>query len=172
MDMYETIISKRDTRSYLEAPIPPEALRRMLQAGRMAGSSKNAQPCRFIAIDDPNVKEELAKCGDFAAWIPSAPLAIAISVPEGGRGEFDAGRAAQNIMLAAWADGISSCPVSMHHETCARRVLGLPADRRVTVVIALGYKSKEQRSMPQAARLAWDEYVRFNRWSEDAVGDR
>ena len=52
MDTYKTVVSKRDTRSFLEKPIAEEERRRILQAGRMAGSSKNAQPCRFIVIDD------------------------------------------------------------------------------------------------------------------------
>ena len=91
MDTYQTIISKRDTRSFLERSVPEEAIRRIVQAGRMAGSSKNTQPCRFIVVDDPKVKEEFAKCGDFSAWIPQAPLVIVVATLGGTRAEFDAG---------------------------------------------------------------------------------
>ena len=165
MDTYKTVVSKRDTRSFLEKPIPEDERRRILQAARMAGSSKNAQPCRFIAIDDQNMKVELAKCGDFAAWIPTAPLLVAVAVGgPGTRNEFDAGRAAQNMMVAAWGDGISSCPVSMHHVDCARDVLGLPDDYHVVIVVAFGYPSKQQKKVPEAARKPWDEYVHANRW--------
>jgi nitroreductase len=169
MDTYKTIVSKRDTRSFTEQPVPDEALRRILQAGRMAGSSKNSQPCRFIVIDDAKGKEEIAKCGDFAAWIPTAPLLIAVAVPdEAPRNEFDAGRAAQNMMIAAWAEEIGSCPVSMHHVECARDALGLPANYRVSVVVAFGYRARAPKSVPEAARKAWDEYVHRNRWSGSA----
>ncbi len=165
MDTYRTIIGKRDTRSFLEKPIPDDARHRILQAARMAGSSKNAQPCRFVVVDDQHVKEEVAKCGDFAAWIPTAPLLVAVAVGgPGTRNEFDAGRAAQNMMLAAKAQGIGSCPVSMHHEDCARDALGLPADFRVAIVVAFGYPSKPQKKVPEAARKPWDEYVHVNRW--------
>jgi len=131
----------------------------------MAGSSKNSQPCRFIAIDDPTMKTDIAKCGDFAAWIPTSPLIVAVAVPlDAPRGEYDAGRASQNMMLAAWAEQIGSCPITMHHVDCARDTLGLPADFRVAIVVAFGYRAKAAKSVPEAARLSWDEYVRRNRW--------
>ena len=165
MDAYKTIISKRDTRAFLETPVPDETLHRILQAGRMAGSSKNVQPCRFIVIDDAAVKAEVAKCGDFAAWIPTAPLLIAVAVSaQSTRGEYDAGRSSQNMMLAAWADGVSSCPVSMHHVDCARAALGLPDDFHVSIVLGFGYPAKAQKHVPEAARLPFDQYVRRNRY--------
>ncbi len=165
MDTYRTIVSKRDTRAFTEQPVQEETLRRILQAGRMAGSSKNVQPCRFVVIDDQRAKEEIAKCGDFAAWIPTAPLLIAIAVSgQSTRGEYDAGRASQNMMIAAWAERVSSCPVSMHRPDCARDVLGVPDGFTVSTLIGFGYRARPPKSTPEAARLPFDEYVRRNRW--------
>jgi nitroreductase len=167
MGVYKTIVSKRDTRAFTDQKVPEETVRRIVQAGRMAGSSKNSQPCRFVVIDDPAVLTEVAKCGDFAAWLPTAPLAIAVALTaEGTRGEFDAGRAAQNMMVAAWGDGVGSCPLSMHHVDCARDALGLPSDWRVAIVLAFGYRARPPKSVPEAARLPWHEYVRRNNWQE------
>jgi nitroreductase len=169
MDTYKTIVSKRDTRVFTDQRITEESLRRILQSGRMAGSSKNSQPCRFVVIDEQSQKEAIAKCGDFAAWIPTSPLLIAVAVPkEAPRNEFDAGRTAQNMMVAAWAEEISSCPVSMHHVDCARETLGLPANYRVSVVLAFGYRARAPKSTPEAARRPWDEYVHRNRWQGGA----
>jgi nitroreductase len=165
MDTYKTIVTKRDSRSFTEQAIPEETVRRIVQAGRMAGSSKNTQPCRFVIIEDQEQKTAIAKCGDFAAWIPTAPLIVAVALTDlGTRGEFDAGRAAQNMMVAAWSENVGSCPISMHHVECARDTLGLPEAWRVCIVVAFGYKSKPQQSIPEAARLPWDEYVHRNRW--------
>ena len=169
MDTYKTIVTKRDTRVFTDQPIPEDVVRRILQAGRMAGSSKNSQPCRFIVIDDPAQKEAIAQCGDFAAWIPSSPLLIALAVPEEApRNEFDAGRAAQNMMIAAWAEDVSSCPVSMHHVDRARDTLGLPENYRVSIVLALGYRARPPKGTAESARKRWDEYVHRNRWQDDA----
>lgn len=165
MDAYGAIISKRDNRAFLDRPVPDEVVRRIVQAGRMAGSSKNTQPCRFIVLDDPSARARVAACGDFAAWLPAAPLAIAVAVTSKSmRDEFDAGRAAQNMMVAAWADGVSSCPTSMHRADDARVALGLPEEFRVSTVIGFGYREREPKHVPEAARLPWDEYVRRNRW--------
>ena len=100
MDAYTCIRTKRDTRAYQDKPIPEQSLRRILQAGRMAGSAKNLQPCRFVVLQDAPKKEELAVCGQFAQHTASAPVVVAIVLPQGER-EFDAGRCAQNMMLAA-----------------------------------------------------------------------
>jgi nitroreductase len=162
---YETIISKRDTRVFQERPVPDDVMRRILQAGRMAGSSKNSQPCRFVVIDDQQVKADIAACGDFAAWIPSAPVMVGVAVPdEAPRGEYDAGRASQNMMIAAWAEDVGSCPVSMHHVDCARDALSLPPNFRVSVVVVFGYRSKPPKGTAESARKPWDEYVHRNRW--------
>jgi nitroreductase len=164
MDTYRTIVTKRDTRAFLDKAVPEETVRRIVQAGRMAGSSKNTQPCRFVIIDDQRVKEEFAKCGDFATWIPQAPLVVAIAVLGGTRPEFDAGRAAQNMMVAAWSEEVGSCPISLHHQECAVEALGLPEDARVPVAVGFGYRAKPPKSVAEAARLPWGEYVHRNRW--------
>lgn len=166
MEGYRAIITKRDTRAFTEQAIGEDVLHRILQAGRMAGSSKNTQPCRFVVIDEQAQKERIATCGDFATWAPNAALLIAVAASDKStRAEFDAGRAAQNMMVAAWADGVSSCPMSMHRQDCARETLGLPAEFYVNAVIGFGYPAKAPRHVPEAARLPFEEYVRRNRWS-------
>lgn len=165
MDAYQAIISKRDTRSYAARPIPEDVLRRILQAGRMAGSSKNSQPCRFVVLQTPERKRELAGCGQFAQHVPTAAAAVAVVlVPDGG--PFDAGRAAQNLMIAAWNEGITSCPVSMHDAACAARVLGLPEGHRVAIVLALGYPEGGEARGAGRQRLPLEDLVYRERWGE------
>lgn len=163
MDAYKAIITKRDTRAYTDEPISEEALRRILQAGRMAGSSKNRQPVRFVVVRDKAHMAELAKCGDFSEPLGPATAAIAVCVgPEGL--DFDGGRAAQNIMVAAWNEGIASCPVRIHHEDCGREVLGLPEGWRISMVIALGHPDPDVPMSLNAKRRPWEEYVRWEKW--------
>ncbi len=94
MDAQICIRTKRDSREYAEAPISDETLQGILQAGRMAGSSKNTQPWAFVVLRETSGKSELAACGQFAQHVPSAPLVIAVVLtPDGGA--FDAGRSYQ-----------------------------------------------------------------------------
>lgn len=175
MTPYHTIISLRSIRQFQETPIPNDALHRILQAGRMSGSSKNTQPWTFIVIRDAETRQALSKCGDFASHLLGAPLAIAIVFdPQFYRGEFDSGRAAQNMMLAAWADGIGSCIASMHREDDARAALGVPKDLRLEHVISFGYPAPQpntaiesqprERVLKRIGRKSMDEIVRHEKW--------
>jgi nitroreductase len=171
MDAYKAIVTKRDTRSYTSDPIAEEPLRRVLQAGRMAGSSKNQQPVRFVVVQDKEHMAELKKCADFGEPLIPAMAAIAIIVsPESNVGDFDAGRAAQNIMIAAWNDGLASCPLRIHHEDCGREVLGLPEGWRISMVIALGHPQPGVPMSLNRARQPFDEYVHWERWKDSAPG--
>jgi nitroreductase len=163
MDAYTCIRTKRDSRAYAGRPIGEEELQRILQAGRMAGSSKNTQPWRFVVLRDPERKRELASCGQFAQHVPAAPLVIAVVLTPAG-GAFDAGRAAQNMMLAAWEQGVTSCPVAMHDREGAARVLGLPDDHVVAMVISFGYPESEESRHRGIQRTSIDELVHYERW--------
>ena len=163
MDAYACIRTKRDSRSYAGRAVSEESLARILQAGRMAGSSKNTQPWAFVVLRDEARKSELAACGQFAGHVPSAPLVIAIVLTPGG-GAFDAGRAAQNMMLAAWAEGITSCPVAMHDRECAARVLGLPEEHRVAIVLSFGYPATDESLHRGVPRTPLSELVHQERW--------
>ena len=164
MDAYEAIITKRDTREYDGRPVEADHLQRILQAGRMAGSSKNAQPIRLVVVRDQAQKDALARCGDFTAHLPSSPLVIVVVRQEGSR-PFDAGRTAQNMIVAANALGIASCPVGIQHDDAARKVLDLPGDQIVAMAITFGYPKGGGRPRGRGdRRVGLDEFVSYERW--------
>ncbi|MDK1018496.1 MAG: nitroreductase family protein, partial [Actinomycetota bacterium] len=108
------------------------------EAARWTGSSKNRQDWSFLVVDDPEQKDRLCEAGDFTDPIRNAPAVIClIQEPDGY--EFDIGRLAQNIMLAADAIGLASCPITLHRDDVAAKVLGLPDGRRCRYAIAVGY---------------------------------
>jgi nitroreductase len=174
MNTYDAIISKRDVRNFASRPIPEGVLRRILQAGRMAGSAKAAEPVRFVLIQDPAQRAAVAECGNFTPHLPGAAAIIAlVLLPEFGevgapfslfRGPFDAGRAAQNMMLAAWGEGIASCPATLHNADKAREVLGLPEGHYAINVIALGYPEGAASPGVSRPRQPIEEYVHRERW--------
>jgi nitroreductase len=163
MDAYRAIVTKRDTRHYDDRPISEDALQRILQAGRMAGSSKNTQPVRFVVLRDPERKAAIASCGHYAEHVPHCAAAICVVLVPGG-GPFDAGRAAQNMMVAAWAEGITSCPTSMHEAERAREVLGLPPDHTVAICLSMGYPAPGKPIGAGRQRMPLDELVHWERW--------
>ncbi len=72
-------------------------------------------------------------------------MAIVIATESGHWAAFDAGRAAQNMMLAAWAEGVGSCIAALHDEPCARAILGVPDDMHVQIAISFGYPDPDAR---------------------------
>ena len=112
MDAYLAIASKRDTRAYAGRPIPQEVAERIFDAGRLAGSARNRQPWRFLVVEDGGIRDRLAETVYEPSNIRGAALVVAVVTP-GGKYAFDSGRAAQNMMLAAWNEGVASCPSGM-----------------------------------------------------------
>src|SRR2546429_8286249 len=147
MDAYRAVVDKRDQRVYLPKPIPDEALRRILQAARMTGSSKNREPNRLIVVTEREGVRALAALSEWGRWLAHAAAVIVIAQVE--PHEFDAGRCAQNMMIAAWADGIGSCPAHLPEAEVARRV-GIPAGVHVNPVIGFGYVHPAPAAPPKA----------------------
>ena len=140
MDTYLAIASKRDERAYAAAPVPPEVERRILDAGRLAGSAMNRQPWRFVVVESAEVRERLADSVYAPDNVRGAQLVVAIV----GRGSMDVGRCAQNMMLAAWNDGVASCPNGFPDVDAAAAVLGLEGEDRPATVLTFGYPAKER----------------------------
>jgi nitroreductase len=152
-EAYAATIGLRAWRNYRPDHIPAADIEAILEAGRWTGSSKNLQKWRFVVVEGDEALEDLATAGDFTRPIRSAPLAIALVWPEDGY-EFDIGRAAQNMMLAAAARGIASCPITLHREDHARQVLGLPDSRRCRYAISFGYPDEAAERAERGTRRA------------------
>lgn len=138
-EAYETILTCRSVRHFTGASIPDHTLTRILQAGRWAGSAKNVQPWHFVVVRKQETLDRLAACGRYASHLRGAAAAVVLVTSPGTWTDFDAGRAAQNMMLAAWTEEVGSCIASLHDEACARDVLGVPASLQARIAISLGY---------------------------------
>jgi nitroreductase len=138
VDVHLAVASKRDVRRYAGRPVGPEAERRILDAGRLAGSARNRQPCRFVVVEGEAVAAVAATV--YSPWVvQAAGLVVVLTVtPGGGLVDFDAGRAAQSMMLQAWGDGIASCPNGIADREGLRRVLGLEGEERAVIVLSFG----------------------------------
>jgi nitroreductase len=141
MDAYLAIVSKREVREYTDEPVSDAELTRMLQAGRATGSAKNRQNWEFIVIRSRAALDALAETCSSPANLRKCRLALAVVMHNNQRPE-DGGRAAQNIMLAGWADGIGSCPnTPMQRDEC-NRLLGVPTEAHVSTILSLGYPAQ------------------------------
>ena len=167
MDTYLAVASKRDWRSYADRPVPEDVQRRILDAGRLAGSAVNKQPWLFFVVEDDEAKERLGPTVYAAANIVSCAFAVAIAT-DGGGYPVDVGRALQNMFLTAWNEGVVSCPNGMPDPGVAARALGLDDGWLPVNIPSFGYpkrpldpesKSPEEWSA-EANRKPLDELVR------------
>ena len=157
MDTYLAIASKRDWRRYADRPVPPDVAERILDAGRLAGSAMNRQPWRFVVVETPAVRERVAGTVYAPGNVEGAALVVAIVTPGGGS-PLDVGRAMQNMFLAAWNEGVVSCPNGMPDAAAAASALGLEGDERPVIVLSFGYPARplapESRSADEWSRAA------------------
>jgi nitroreductase len=140
MDTFLTIASKRDQRAYADRDIPADLRDRIVDAGRIAGSAQNRQPLRFFVLESRDVLDRVAQTVYVADNILGARLVIALVAA--GRPGFDAGRAAQNMMLAAWNEGVTSCPNGMPDPDATAEALGVGEGESVVNILSFGYPAK------------------------------
>lgn len=162
-EAYRNVLKLRVVRHFQDKPISDPHLHAILEAGRWTGSSKNRQAWSIIAITDPEQKNRIAECGDFTDPVRRAPLTIAL-VREKEGNEFDIGRLAQNLMLAANSLGVGSCPVTLHRSDDAWVVLGLPEGAHCRYGVALGYAQEGQEPARFGGRKPLDEFVHWNKY--------
>jgi nitroreductase len=159
VDVYLAIASKRDQRDYAETPIPDDVVRRILDAGRLSGSSQNKQQWEFVVVE--TAREQLAE----TVWAPGNVLAAKLVVAICGEAQgLDVGRCAQNMMLCAWGEGVTSCPNGVRDRDAAAEICGA----EVKLVLTFGYPARRRvaESRPaeewsaQVKRKPLDELVR------------
>jgi len=162
-DCYDKILSLRAIRAFDDRALDAADLDSVLEAARWTGSSKNLQNWSFIVVDDPQQKERLSEAGDFMTPVQNAPTAICL-VQESEGYEFDTGRLAQNIMLAADAIGLATCPVTLHREEVAADVLELPNGVSYRYAIAIGYPAAGTGATKMGGRKPIGDLVHRDRY--------
>ena len=160
MDTFLAIASRRDERRYDAEPLPDDVVTRILDAGRLAGSASNRQPWTFVVLGGRERIEALAGAVFAPDNVRGAGLVVAVVVTGKGPVSFDAGRAAQNMLLAAWNDGVSACPNGVADRDAAHRALGLGEDESAAIVLTFG---RPQRPRDPESRSAEEWSARANR---------
>lgn len=160
MDTFLAIASRRDERQTLPDPLSGEIVERILDAGRLAGSASNRQPWTFVI---PATRARIDALAD-AVYVPenvrTAGLVVAVLVAGKGPTTFDAGRAAQSMLLVAWNDGVVSCPNGIADQNAARAATAAGDDEVVTIVLSFGHPV---RPRDPADRSAAEWSARANR---------
>jgi len=158
--LMDLIKKRRSVRSYLDKPIPKEDLAKCIEAARLAPSACNAQPWKFIIVDEPELKNRVTEkafsgiysMNKFAGGAPVLVVVIsekqkfASAIAGRVRGTkyylLDVGIACEHFILQAAELGIGSCWIGWFNEKAIKKELDIPRFKKIDVVISLGYPSK------------------------------
>jgi len=170
MDVMEAILGRRSVRSFRAEPVPKEMLRKLVEAGIWAPSGGNAQTWRFVVVTDPLRIRQLKMLSPGLLGDPPAVIVICQDVAEAERRGDKLGRdvltlmdtamAAQNIMLAAYAQGLGTCPICSFHPGGVQKLLRLPENIAPQMLISVGAPDTVPKPPKRNFDVVWfEEYT-------------
>jgi nitroreductase len=144
MEVFEAVRTVLAVREYQDKPIPPDAVRKIVEAGRLTGSAMNAQPWHFIVVDDRATLERLGAAATSGPYVAQAPLAIVVAIDKSRFAVSDGSRAIQSMMLVAWEQGVGSNWVGfIGGLTAVNEIVKIPSTLDVLAVLPFGYPTRK-----------------------------
>ena len=150
-----TLFERRSVRRFKPDPVARELLDQLVHAGTWAPSSCNYQMWDLVVVDDPDVNRAL---GELSTQMANAPVNIVVSYgrdfsEEGFANIQSASALIQNMSLAAHAMGLGTFWITaMGGAERVREVVGLPRDRFVVAVLAVGWPDWPEGKAPRAPK--------------------
>lgn len=160
----------RQSRRFLDRPVPREDLEKLLEVARWTGSAKNTQPWHLVVVTDPEANAALASYGAFTGFLDGVAASIVVAVEGEGRSvAYDDGRLQERVMLAAAALGIGSGTAwfsTVEPQQQVRDLLGIPGHLTPWSAIGLGYTdtSQAQADLRLSGRKPIEEIVSWERY--------
>ena len=169
-DFWEVLYGRRSIRRFKDDPVPEKLIDQVLHAGIWVPSSCNYQMWDVVAVTDPEVNATLA---ELSSQMGNAPTNLVVSYgrdfsEEGWANIQSASAMIQNMSLAAHALGLGTFWITqMGDREKVREVVGLPFDRLVIAVLALGYPAKLNAKAP--GRRPLERVTHFNSYAGEAI---
>jgi len=177
----DILVQRQSVRGYSDQPVEPEKLARCLEAARMAPSACNAQPWKFIVVNDPQLKDQVAGYTTSGKLVPmnhftrQAPILVVIVrespnltskigtvLKDKPYTLMDIGIVALQFCLQATAEGLGSCILGWFNEKKVKELLQIPKNKRAELIITLGYPSSQ--TLRPKIRKKLDDVCCYNRY--------
>jgi len=170
MEFYEVIKTRRSVRRYKDKDIPDDVLMRVLEAGRIAPSGNNRQPWRFVVVKDEDKRRQIAQACYDQMFIADAPVVLvccSIRCTSGyepwkdNAGPRDVIIAIDHMTLAARNEGLGTCWIGALYPEKVAKVVNVPDDIDVVMVIPIGYPASDDMFTERTSRKPMDEICFF-----------
>src|SRR4029453_7316060 len=139
MDVFDGIRTLLAVRRYQDRPVPEAVVRKIVEAGRLAGSAMNLQPWHCVVVQDRETLRKLGALARSGPYTAEAPLAIVVAVEKTGYAGSEASRAIHSMFLTAWSEGVGSNWVGFGGLEKVNALLGVPAKLAVPALLPFGY---------------------------------
>ena len=151
--IYKKIVSRRTVRKYLQKEVPEEILKKCVDAARLSPSAMNLQPLKYIIVNDENLLKLVFSTLRWAGYLPDyqpsedemprAYIVILLDKDIREHSGHDAGIAAMSISMVAYDEGLGSCILGSVDREKLRKILKIPENLRIILVISLGYPAEQ-----------------------------
>ncbi len=156
MDLYAAIRGRRSVRRFSSTPIDQAILERIVGAATWAPSGGNAQTWRFVIVTEPTRIAKLKTVSPGLLGDPGAVVAVCQDLADARAkgstlGEVllapcDAAMAAQNLLLAAYAEGLGTCTVASFTHRAVARLLKLPETVEPILLVSVGVPNETPKA--------------------------
>ena len=175
----DLVKARQSDRSYLPKPVEQDKINRILEAARLAPSACNAQPWKIVVVTDPEKRLQVADATSSSIlsmnhFTKQAPVQLVLieesanfTSTVGGWAKnkhyphIDLGIVAAHVSLAAADEGLGSCIIGWCDEKKVQKALDIPKNKRVMLVILLGYSAQPLR---EKKRKEMAEIVSYNKY--------
>jgi len=189
----DLVRSRRSVRRFLPRPVERDKIQACLEAARLAPSAHNAQPSRFMVIDDPGLKDALCReafsgiysVSRFAAQAPVIVVVLARTdivthflgrQIQGTQFYFiDIGIAGEHFILQAEELGLATCWMGWFRARGVRRALKIPRKYKVVALIPVGYAASRpprETVRKPLTQVAWWNGIRERGGDKECANDR
>ncbi|MDO5718826.1 MAG: nitroreductase family protein [Tissierellia bacterium] len=168
MEVFEIIKKRRSIRKYKDEKIDKKILEKILEAGRLAPSTRNSQNWKFIMVTEKELLQKVASSmtQDFGREAQAIIVACGIKDSEYMKSNqpktaIDISVATAYMQLVALEENIGSCWIGSFDAEIVREAIGIPSNMCAVTLTTLGYMDENPDARP---RKEFDEVCKFNEY--------
>lgn len=169
MDVFDAIRNRRSIRKYKKTPVEDEKILKCLEAAQWAPSASNRQPWHFIVVREGKARKALAELHPYGRFMKDSPVVVVVLCDPERHPKYylyDPCIAAQNFLLAAYAQGLGTCwmgVINATFEDDMKKRLGVPERMQILCCISVGYPDEN----PTSTRRELDEIVSWETYRKE-----
>ena len=180
MDFFDLVNKRESVRGYLDKEVEKEKILKIIEAARVAPSACNAQPWKFVIVNDKNLVGKIAEnlydpmigINKFALTSPVFIVVIGEKrnltskmgelIKKKDYTSMDIGIVSEHLCLAATELGLGTCMMGWFKEKNIKKLIDIPMNKEIHLVISLGYY--DEKVTRRKIRKNIDEIYSFNKY--------